>query len=541
MKPERRRLEIPQPKDEIKAFGEAIIGQDEAVYAFARLLVSLKSGIRPVKPQPLDTIFLAGPSGVGKTEIVYRLAELLGGNPQARSKVIKLNGGEYKSKAEVARLIGSPPGYIGSEDPRYPGGTKPLLSQESLNSHQISFKDKSGQDRNVVIILVDEAEKADPAVHRALLSAMDHGNLDLANNTSADFRNAVIFFTSNVGNQQVEQLRDRAQKEAAAQDIPVAFREAAGEALAGGEAKETVNEAFKMAFPPEFRGRINDLIIFRNLSEDAISKIIDLKVAELQHEFTVNGVPIKIELDETARAYLIKNGYNPSEGARALEKVIQTAIRDQLILADGSLGLANKTIYIEQDRQTKELAFYFSENPDLVQEVPKPQSAQPPQGSAAQAEANPQRPVQSEGKPEVAAQIQEQNIPQISPTVKAELIKQLGYGLKDYLSKREQFVKDGLLRSGRDANLQPEIAIMASAKLLQQWGYGLDDYIRYRNQLDQAGIFSISGMNNWYAIKEGAAAGLRVQLTYGFNDFIRFRDKLVKAGIGTVEEWNRLL
>ncbi len=369
----RQRLEIPQPTAEIAAFNEAIIGQEEAVESFSRMLVSLRSGIKPIKPRPLDAKFLAGPSGVGKTEIVYRLAELLEGDPSARSKVIKLNGAEYKSKSEVARLIGSPPGYIGSEDPRWPGGTKPLLGQENLNVHKITFKDKSGQNRSVVIILVDEAEKADPAVHEAFLSILDHGNLDLANNTSADFRNAVVFFTSNIGNQQVEQLRAVAERETAAQgDIPDIFRSTVGEALAGAKATSTIDEAFKMAFPPEFRGRIKDLIIFRNLSEDAISKIVDFKIKDIENEFGQNGVPIKLELDANVRAWLIKHGYNPSEGARALEKLIGTSIRDQLILAHGGVGLDRKTIYIEQDEGTGNLAFYFNETPDLFEpSVPK--------------------------------------------------------------------------------------------------------------------------------------------------------------------------
>jgi len=481
----------------------------------------------------------------------------LGGDPSFRGKVIKLNGGEYKSKAEVARLIGSPPGYIGSEDPRWPGGTKPLLSQENLNSHKITFKDKNGQDRDVIIILVDEAEKADPAVHQAFLSILDHGNLDLANNTPADFRNAVIFFTSNLGNQQVEQLRGIAQREAEAQDIPEAFREAAGEALAGSEAKETVSDAFKMAFPPEFRGRIKDLIIFRNLSEEAISKIIDLKVADLQNDFTVNGVPIKIELDESARAYLIKNGYNLSEGARALEKLIQTAIRDQLTLAHGGVGLSNKTIYIEQDPQTKELAFYFSENPDLPKQ-PKPQQAQPAQGQSvvqAEAQTNTQTaiqrpeplktppPVQIERKPPltVARQDQEPGVPSIPPTVRAELIKQYGYSLEGYLTRREQFVKDGLLGSGRDANLQPEIIKIAAANLLNQMRYSLEGYITYRDKLAKAGIFGILSMNNWSSIRGVAEGELRNRLRYGHQAFVSYRDKLVRAGIGTAEEWNKLL
>lgn len=144
-----------------------------------------------------------------------------------------------------------------------------------------------------------------------------------------------------------------------------------GEALAGSEARGTIDEAFRMVFPPEFRGRIKDVIIFRNLNEDAISRIVDLKIREIENEFTQNGVPIKLELDASARAWLIKHGHNPSEGARALEKLVKTSIREQLTLAHEGIGLARKTIYIEQDEGTQNLAFYFSERPDLF-ELPVP-------------------------------------------------------------------------------------------------------------------------------------------------------------------------
>lgn len=546
--PERRRLEIPSPINEIKAFEEAIIGQTEAVDSFSRLLVTLRSGIKPINPQPLDVKFLAGPSGVGKTEIVYRLAELLGGNPNARSKVIKLNGAEYKSKAEVARLVGAPPGYIGSEDPRFPGGTKPVLGQESLDSHKITFIDRNGKQSDVVIILLDEAEKADPSLHQAFLSILDKGNLDLANNTSSNFRNTVVFFTSNIGGQQVERLRDVAQKEMETQGIPEAFRETTGEALAGSEAKETVVEAFKMAFPPEFRGRIKDLVIFRNLNEIAIAKIVGLKIAELQHEFTVNGVPIKVELDARAGAYLVRNGYNPSEGVRALEKLVQAEIRNQLTLAHSSLGLANKTIYIEQDEQTGELVFYFDENLDLAQSktqpihpIPRPEPkneativSEKPSAQADESPTKEQKPANSE----------QHIVPQIPNSVKEELLRQYtNYGIDSFQRARDMFVKDGLLVDAKDANLQPEVIKHAANELLNQFRqHGLDAFLSYRNKLASVGIFSVTNINNWSATKEFAATELKRQLkSYGHKSFVSFRDKLVEFGIGTVEEWNKLL
>lgn len=559
--PGKQRFEIPKPKSEISAFEEAIIGQDEAVESFARLLVVLRSGIRPIRPQPVDVKFLVGPSGVGKTEMVYRLAELLGG-PEARNKVIKLNGGEYKSKAEVARLIGAPPGYIGSEDSRWPGGTKPILSQENLDAHRINFRDRNGRDTDIVIILVDEVEKADPAVHHAFLSIMDKGNLGMANNTSTDFREAVIFFTSNVGNQHVEQLRKIAQTETKDQPIPEVFREAIEDALVKQEAKEIVIEAFKMIFPPEFRGRIKDLVIFRNLNEEAVSKIIDLKVADLQKEFALNGVPLKIVLADSAKVWLVRNGCSPSEGARALEKLIQISLKDSFILAHANIGLANKTIYVELDEQAEELAFYFSENPDLPLQQ-EPQQALPAEGLTRGAEAQPHQQavsqrtgdlreppsVRAERKPsaptgdQTTERQEKSSIPKIADSIKTTLVRQFQeHGLDGYVSERNKLTGFGLINVA-DANVQPEIQQIAIKELLSEAvNHGIYSYVIYRDLLAKAGVLDAQTMNSLEEIQSWARKELlRQYQSNGFSGFANFRGLLVSAGMGTVEKWNKLL
>lgn len=197
--PKLRKLDMPDLTKEKAAFNSRIVGQEEAVDRFATLFGKIKSGIRSKAPGPLDIKFLAGPSGVGKTEMVYVLAGLLGEDEQqSQAKVIKINGGEYQESHAISRLLGSPPGYVGYRDP-------PLFSKENLDKHRIFYTDKAGKKRDVVIILIDEAEKANESLHRAFLSVMDKGQMDLANNTSVDFSNLLIFYTSNVGNQQVEQ------------------------------------------------------------------------------------------------------------------------------------------------------------------------------------------------------------------------------------------------------------------------------------------------------------------------------------------------
>lgn len=368
----RQRLSIPALETEKSAFAETIVGQDEAIDAFATLFAKIKSGVRSKRPQPIDVKFLAGPSGVGKTESVYCLAEILAnGDPLARGKVIKINGGDYSNGHEVAKLIGSPPGYRGSDDPQSGvRGTKPIFSQENLDSHRIFYTDNFGKDRDVVLILVDEAEKADIALHQAFLSVLDKGEVELGNNTSSDFTNSVIFYTSNVGNRKAEQYRR--QLESGGGDLPQAYREA----FLRDDTSEIVSEEFVNAFPPEFRGKIKELVIFNSLTREHLGKIVDIKLKRVEEDFAESGINIKLGLSDEARQFLIDNGFNPSEGARALEKVIEHHIENQLAIVQTGVDLNGKTIQIELDERTGKLAFYFnSADGETKQEAEQTSSA----------------------------------------------------------------------------------------------------------------------------------------------------------------------
>lgn len=345
---ERKLLEIPDLIAEKRQFEEAIIGQSTAIEAFAGLAARIRSGIRPRRSAPIGISFLAGPSGVGKTEIVNRLAEVLAGtannDPDARSKVLVLNGGEYQEEHTISRVLGSPPGYVGSEDPRTPGsGAKLVFSQENLDAHKISYKGKDGKEQSVVLILVDEAEKANPALHRAFLSILDKGKLRLASNREVDFRSVMIFYTSNVGNDAVERFK--------------AGQAGAHVEEADAKAKEIMREAFERAFPPEFRGRIEDLILFEPLRHPDLEKIAVLKLKEVEEDFWANGIDVHVEISPEAMVLLLERGYNPSEGARALNKVIKKDITDQLSLLERD-ELNRASIRIDVSEGTGEFVFY---------------------------------------------------------------------------------------------------------------------------------------------------------------------------------------
>lgn len=553
--PERRltKIEIPTLISEKDAFRERIVGQDEAVEAFATLLAKLRSGIRQQRPGPSDIKFLAGPSGVGKTEMVYTLAELLAeGEDNPRAKVIKLNGGEYQEDHMIARLVGSPPGYRGSEDPHYPDFKNPaLFSQENLDQNRIVYTDRTGQQRSAVFILVDEAEKASDALHRAFLGVLDKGQMTIGNNKSSDFSNAVIFYTSNVGNQEVEQMR-------------------LGTSQNQQVAREVISDSFRNAFPPEFRGRIRELIVFNSLNEEAIRRIASIKIKRVEQDFGDNGIRISLELSPAALEWVITQGYNPSEGVRALEKVIERSVHDRLVLAHVGIDIHRKRIYADIENGDVELSFYFNEGEQLpdfpsqpravtqparAQEIlPQPVIQKPVEHtsiSSPAAQATQQKPSIAQPaaqRPEItlaqrhSTQPQKQQIPAIPDRFKQELLKELeGSGVVYYVRKRDELAKTGAM-DPQSANLQQEIKIAAANRALKKLvEEGVRYYVSERDQIDRAGIITTERLNNQRLIKEAAEKRLRDKLQYGTDSFINERNQLVKAGIGTEEEWNKIL
>lgn len=539
---ERKLLKIVRPVEDQAKFADAIIGQDEAVEAFATLLVKIQSGIRPIQPGPIDIKFLAGPSGVGKTEIVYRLAEILvetdpSNNQNPRLQVLKINAGEYQSRGEISRLLGSPPGYIGSEDSRWPGGTEPLFSQRNLDRHRITYTDKRGKQRNIVIILVDEAEKAHPSLHQAFLSVLDKGHMQLSNNTATNFNDAVIFYTSNAGNAQVERLREEASN--SGKDVGEAFREAIGEALLRDDARDAIAKAFRDGFPPEFRGRIRELIIFQQLKKEDLAKIVGLKLKAIESEFRANGVNIGLQISEKTIEWLVARGYNTSEGARALEKVLESFIRNPLLLAHTSANLHQRVIAIDMEVYGLEPEFYLVEGkqPPPILNQPVIETVQAADAAVSLPQTTPKAQTTAAG-----AVREYSKVPQIPDRIKLELFTIIhDSGVAYYVNKRDQFVRQGVLEA-KSANMQPEIILVAAARALEKMVVsGVSYYVNERDQIARAGIISVEALNNAEAIKQAARQRLVNKLKLSMDAFINERDQLVRAGIGTLQEWNAIL
>jgi ATP-dependent Clp protease ATP-binding subunit ClpB len=261
---------------------ERIVGQDEAVAAVSNALRRSRAGLSDPN-RPIGSFLFLGPTGVGKTELARALAEFMFDSEQA---MVRLDMSEYMEKHTVARLIGAPPGYVGYEE----GG-------------QLT---EAVRRRPYAVILLDEIEKAHADVFNVLLQIMDGGRLTDGQGRTVDFTNTILIMTSNVGSQFIVAEADEEKM------------------------REEIEEVLAATFKPEFLNRIDDVVIFRRLTREDISRIVELQVAQLTARVRERG--IEIELTDDARTLLGNLGYDPTYGARPLKRVIQKQLVDKLAL-----------------------------------------------------------------------------------------------------------------------------------------------------------------------------------------------------------------
>lgn len=272
---------------------ERVIGQEEAVSAVSKAIKRARVGLKDPK-RPVGSFIFLGPTGVGKTELSRALADVLFGDENA---MIRIDMSEYMEKHTVSRLIGSPPGYVGYEE----GG-------------QLTEKVRR---KPYSVVLLDEIEKAHPDVFNVLLQILEDGRLTDGKGRTVDFKNTVIIMTSNVGASTI-----RRQK-------VMGFTSAVGEKEEAYERmKDNVMEELKKTFRPEFLNRIDDVIVFHQLEEDHLKKIVDLMLKSLVKR--IGELNIEIEVTDAAKALLVKKGYDPIYGARPLRRAIQKMMEDKL-------------------------------------------------------------------------------------------------------------------------------------------------------------------------------------------------------------------
>ncbi|MGO8826285.1 MAG: AAA family ATPase, partial [Acidimicrobiales bacterium] len=267
-----------------------VIGQEEALKALSRAIRRTRAGLKDPK-RPSGSFIFLGPTGVGKTELAKTLAEFLFDDEDA---LIQLDMSEYMEKHTVSRLVGSPPGYVGYEE----GGQL----TEAVRRKPFS------------VVLFDEVEKAHPDVFNTLLQILEDCRLTDAQGRSVDFKNTVLIMTSNLG---TADLRKSS----------MGFAKTS-EAVTYERMKAKVDEALKSHFRPEFLNRIDEVIVFHELSRAEVTEIVDLLMSRTVKQLSDQG--IGLELTPAARTLLAEKGYDPQLGARPLRRAIQQLVEDPL-------------------------------------------------------------------------------------------------------------------------------------------------------------------------------------------------------------------
>ena len=295
----------------------AVYGQEEAVSKLASAIKLARAGLRDPE-KPIGCYLFSGPTGVGKTEAARQLATSLG------LELIRFDMSEYMERHTVSRLIGAPPGYVGFDQ----GG----LLTDAIDQHPHS------------VLLLDEIEKAHPDLFNILLQVMDHGKLTDHSGKQIDFRNVILIMTTNAG----------------AQDLARAafgFHKLTRE----GDDKEAIDRLFA----PEFRNRLDAIVTFARLPESVIARVVDKFILQLEAQLSDRNVTI--ELTDEARAWLVKNGYEESMGARPMARVIQTQIKtplaDEVLFGRLKNGGVVKVVVTADETGEKKLGFVYPEGP----------------------------------------------------------------------------------------------------------------------------------------------------------------------------------
>jgi ATP-dependent Clp protease ATP-binding subunit ClpB len=277
-----------------RVLGERVVGQQEAIAAVSRAIRRSRAGLSE-EDRPSGSFMFLGPTGVGKTELARALAEFMFDDEKA---LVRLDMSEYMERHSVARLIGSPPGYVGHEE----GGQLTEIVKH----------------RPYSLILFDEIEKAHPEVFNILLQVLDNGRLTDGKGRTINFRNTIIIMTSNIGSEHARKMASL------------------GFATAGGKAgredtsafKEKILEALRGRFRPEFLNRVDEVIIFNPLTPEDIEKIVEIQLGRVAERLEAKN--IKLQITPQAKRLLAREGYDPDYGARPLKRLIERLILDPL-------------------------------------------------------------------------------------------------------------------------------------------------------------------------------------------------------------------
>src|SRR5438876_5134983 len=287
-----------------------IVGQDEAIEQIVNIYQTYLAGM--ISPgRPIGNFLFLGPTGSGKTRLVEAAAETLAGDSRA---VIKIDCAEFQHSHEIAKLIGSPPGYLGHRE------THPLLSQEVLNQYHTDRMKLS-------FVLFDEIEKASDALWNLLLGVLDKATLTLGDNRRVDFSRALIFMTSNLGASEMGSILRPNMGFAASEVQRLRDSGHVDENLKDKISKVGV-EAARRKFTPEFMNRIDKTVVFRALGQEELKKILDLELNVLQQRVfnSPSAVPFGFSLTDSAKEFVLREGTDVKYGARHLKRAIERSL-----------------------------------------------------------------------------------------------------------------------------------------------------------------------------------------------------------------------
>ena len=348
-------LHSPEVRDFERGLLKRVVGQERAVRRLGRVFQVYQAGLA-APGRPIANLLLLGPTGSGKTRLVEAAAEVLFGDYRA---VVKIDCAEFQHSHEIAKLIGSPPGYLGHRE------TQPMITQEVLEQH---YTEKL----KLSLVLFDEIEKASDALWQLLLGILDKGTLTLGDNRRVDFSHTLIFLTSNLGSAEMTKLMSGG----------LGF--AAGPRENDDELDQkiyrTAMEAARKKFSPEFMNRIDKVIVFRTLQRENLEEILDIELTRVQERIMIAtaGKQFVFKCTERARDFLLLEGTDQKFGARHLKRAIERHLVFPLsnLLATGQIDLGD-LITVDYSAAMSKLVFLKEDQGALVGSIEPPVNEEP--------------------------------------------------------------------------------------------------------------------------------------------------------------------
>lgn len=327
----------PRAQDFEDRLGARIVGQERAVRRMSGLYQIFLAGMNP-PARPIGTMLFLGPTGSGKTRVIEAAAEVLFGDTNG---VVKIDCAEFQHSHEIAKLIGSPPGYLGHRE------TSPMLTQENLDRTHT-------EDLKLTLVLFDEIEKASDSLWQLLLGILDKATLTLGDNRRVDFSKCMVIMTSNLGAREMSEL------------ISGGIGFAPGKGVKNPHDTEvdqkiyrTAVEAARRKFSPEFMNRIDKVVVFRSLKEHHLRAILDLELQSVQDRIMMSaGTKFVFQCSDEAKDMLLQEGIDYKYGARHLKRAVERFLVYPLsnLVATGQIGLGD-LVNVAIDRQTNKLVF----------------------------------------------------------------------------------------------------------------------------------------------------------------------------------------